>query len=429
MEFYVKSIFKINFKYQKINCKYEISKIIREGFDGIKVLLYKPVDVWHLEFICNLFFVICNFKKGILFAHKPHTMSLKNRAAGAVIGALIGDALGLGPHWYYDLEEQYRDYGEWIAYYTDPQPDRYHAGLKAGQLSQAGIITEMLLRSVVENKGYDQNDFCRRLDEELFPQLDGTPNNGPGGYTSQSIREAWKRRVKEHKPWGETGAHADTTEAAERALVLSARYAKDPAKVAETVSANCILTQADEAIVAMTTAYCCVLAALVDGNTLDAEVSGKLMALVEEGKLPFHAVTSDNLQPPKHGAEPPRAGKFSSPDALLTPSFMAKAAFDSDIKIEPAWKVSIVYGMPCAIYHQLPAAYYLAARFHDDFESAVLHAINGGGQNQARAILTGALTGAQVGLSGIPQRFLDGLENSGELIALANQLGEQAEAG
>jgi ADP-ribosylglycohydrolase len=80
--------------------------------------------------------------------------------------------------------------------------------------------------------------------------------------------------------------------------------------------------------------------------------------------------------------------------------------------------------MPCAIYHQLPAAYYLAARFADDFESAVLHAINGGGQNQARAMLTGALVGAQVGLSGIPQRFLDGLENSSDLIRLSRELAE-----
>jgi ADP-ribosylglycohydrolase len=100
---------------------------------------------------------------------------------------------------------------------------------------------------------------------------------------------------------------------------------------------------------------------------------------------------------------------------------------DSGIRIEPAWKVSIVYGMPCAIYHQLPAAYYLAARFRDDFESAVLHAINGGGQNQARAILTGALVGAQVGLAGIPPRFLDGLANAEDLMALAQRLGEQAE--
>jgi hypothetical protein len=152
------------------------------------------------------------------------------------------------------------------------------------------------------------------------------------------------------------------------------------------------------------------------------------MDLVKHGELPFHAVTSDKLGPPKPGdPDPPRVGRFSSPDALLTPSYMAEAAHDPGIRIEPAWKVSIVYGMPCAIYHQLPAAYYLAARFSDDFEHAVLHAINGGGQNQARAILTGALVGAQVGLSEIPQRFLDGLENAAELIALARQLGEQAE--
>jgi ADP-ribosylglycohydrolase len=88
--------------------------------------------------------------------------------------------------------------------------------------------------------------------------------------------------------------------------------------------------------------------------------------------------------------------------------------------------VSIVYGMPCAIYHQLPAAYYLAARFRNDFESAVLHAVNGGGQNQARAILTGALVGAQAGLSGIPQRFLDGLEESDTLQRLALELASQA---
>jgi ADP-ribosylglycohydrolase len=105
---------------------------------------------------------------------------------------------------------------------------------------------------------------------------------------------------------------------------------------------------------------------------------------------------------------------------------MAEAAADPAIRIEPAWKVSIVYGMPCAIYFQLPAAYYLAARFPNDFESAVLHAINGGGQNQARAILTGALAGAQTGLAGIPARFIDGLEKGPELLDLATRLASAA---
>jgi ADP-ribosylglycohydrolase len=355
--------------------------------------------------------------------------TLQDRAAGAILGAFIGDALGLGPHWYYNLAELRRDYGDWITGYTDPKPGRYHAGLKAGQLSQAGVILTLTLRSLVDRGGYDEADFCRRLDEDLFPLLDGTPVNGPGGYTSQSIREAWRRRVQQKLPWGKTGGHADTTEAIERTLAIAVRYALQPAQLARFVAGNTVLTQADDTVVSMTVAFGAVLGLLVRGEPLDRELSGKLMALVKSGDLPFHAVTSADLQPPRPGdPDPPRAGRFASPDALLTPSSMAAAAADPDIRIEPAWKVSVVYGMPCAIYHQLPAAYYLAARFPDDFESAILHAVNGGGQNQARAILTGALVGAQTGRSGIPQRFLDGLEDAAILSDLAADLAAKVDS-
>ena len=349
--------------------------------------------------------------------------SIEDRATGAIMGALIGDAMGLGPHWYYDLDELRRDYGAWISDYTEPRPGRYHSGLKPGQLSQAGFILKIMLRSLVACGGYDEADFCDRMDKELLPLLDGTPVNGPGGYTSQSIRELWRRRVEQELPWGQTGGHADTTEAVERTLALAVRYALDPARLSGTISSNAALTQTDDTVLSMTVAYGAVLGQLVQGHALDAGLSGRLMKLVHDGALPFHAVTTGNLQPPRPGEpDPPRTGRFASPDALLTPSYMAAAAVDPDIRIEPAWKVSIVYGMPCAIYHQLPAAYYLAARFRDDFESALLHAINGGGQNQARAILTGALAGAQVGLSHIPRRFLDGLEESEALCDLAAEL-------
>ncbi len=354
--------------------------------------------------------------------------NIRDRASGAIMGALIGDALALGPHWYYDLSEMKRDYGAWIDDYTDPKPGRYHDGLKAGQLSQAGFILKLMLKSLVYCGGYDEEDFCRRMDTELFPLLDGTPVSGPGNYTSQSIREAWRRRAEQGLAWGQTGGHADTTEAIERTLAIAVCYAKDHRKLAGAISGNTYLTQADDTVVSMTVAYGAVLGLLVQGHRLDGKLSGKLMGLVKSGALPFHSVTSENLQPPKSGdPDPPRAGRFASPDALLSPSYMAAAAADPDIRIEPAWKVSIVYGMPCAIYHMLPAAYYLAARFHDDFESAVLNAVNGGGQNQARAILTGALAGAQTGLSGIPQRFLDGLENAEELKRLADGVAALAE--
>lgn len=352
-------------------------------------------------------------------------MDIKDRAQGAIIGAFIGDAIALGPHWYYDLDEQHKDYGEFITTYTNPKKGRYHEFEKAGNQSQSGYILKLMIKSLIDSKGYDQEDFCKKLDEDLFTKIDGIPTHGPGGYTSQSIREVYRQRVEQKLPWSEVGSRADTTEAIERTLALSVKYALSPKKLANAVSHNTFLTQIDDIVGSMTVAYCAVLAQLIKGEKLDKEISTKLMKLVKKGELPFHAVTSDNLQPPKAGAkDPSNIGLFASPDALLSPSYMAQAANDKDIVIEPAWKVSLVYGMPCAIYHILPASYYLSARFKDDFESAILQALNGGGQNQARAILTGALVGAQVGLKNIPKRFIDGLNEKDEILDLTKKLSD-----
>ncbi len=348
--------------------------------------------------------------------------TLEERAKGALLGAFVGEALAVGPHWYYDLQEMRRQHGEWVTDYCDPKPGRYHENLKAGQISQPGYLLKLTLQSLVAEGEYSQADFCRRLDTEFFPLLNGEPMAGPGGYTSQSIREMWERRVQQRKPWHQTGGQADTTEAIERNLAIAVRYAREPGELARAITANTVLSQVDEAVVAMTVAFGAVLGQLVKGEPFDYQLSGKLMGLVKRGELPFHAVTSGNLQPPQPGEHPLKSGTFSSPDALLTPSCIATAAQDPEVRIEPAWKVSLVYGMPCAIYHQLPAVYYLAARFRSDFESAVLHAVNGGGQNQARAMLTGALVGAQVGLAGIPERFITGLEEGTELLDLAESL-------
>jgi ADP-ribosylglycohydrolase len=350
----------------------------------------------------------------------------RQRIMGSLMGAFIGDALALGPHWYYDLDKLRRTYGEWIDGYTTPREGHYHAGLKAGASSQAGIILEMTLRSLVESKGYDETDFCRRLDEDLFPQLDGTPMAGPGGYTSQSVRDTFRLR-REGLPWGKVAGLADNTEAAERCLAIAVYHAGDMAQLARHVSANVALTQRDPTVGAMTLAYCLVLGQLINGEPLDATLSGKLMAKVQSGELPFHAVTSGDLAVPKGEEAPLVAGQFASPDALLTVSCVARAA--EQHLIEPAWKVSLVYGMPCAVYHQFPAAYYLAARFQGDVKSTLLHAVNSGGQNQARAILAGALSGAIGGMDAIPQRFIEELEMGETYLTLAESLADQVEGG
>ncbi|HEY3898106.1 MAG TPA: ADP-ribosylglycohydrolase family protein [Chthoniobacter sp.] len=353
----------------------------------------------------------------------PNTSEIENRIAGGIVGAFVGDALGLGPHWYYDLGELRRDFGEWIDGYTTPKPNaRYHAGMKAGDLSQTGIIMLLLLRSLADRGTYDPADFTRRLDEELLPHLTGEPFAGPGGYTNHSFRQVWQARVREHKPWGETGGNADTSEAAERLSLLGARFALDPAAAARHAYDCCQLSQTDSLVMQQSVTFALVMAALARGEAFDEELSDKVMDDVKDNGIPFVArsSTADVSGPESFG--------FASPDALFLPSWTAEVAHDPGIPIEPPWKVSLVYGMSCAVHYVLPAAYYLAARFPQDFEQAVLHAINGGGQNMSRACLAGALVGAQVGLSGIPSRFVEGLTDGEEIVRLAKRVAADATA-
>lgn len=351
----------------------------------------------------------------------------ERRVTGALMGAFIGDALGVGAHWFYDLDELQKHYGAWIDGYTRPLPGRYHDGLEPGDLSQSGLVLALTIDSLLHAEGYDEQDFRQRFEREIFEAIDGSPMSGPGGYTSQSVREAFFRWRANDGDWTGLAGPADSTEALERTIALGAFYAFDAKSMASCVQRNARLLQNDATVLSMTVAFNAVLALLIQGKPLDGKLSGELMSLAKSRSLPFYVLTTGNLAPPETGkANALEPEVFASPDALLSPSYMARAAKDPAVRIEPAWKVSLVYGMPCAIYHQLPAAYYLAARFRDDFESGVLHALNGGGQNQVRAMLTGALIGAQTGITRIPKRFIDGLTGKDELLSRVTRLARLA---
>ncbi len=348
---------------------------------------------------------------------------IKDRAKGAFFGALIGEALGVGPHWYYDLDELRDSFGPWINDYTKPKEGRYHEGLEAGELSQQGWIVQEMARYLTHNQGYQKDTFTQWMDQAILPYVSDDPLKGVGGYTSQMMRQVYHSRVIMKREWHQVASISDTTESLERNIPTAIYYAKDLMTLSQSVAENTRITQSDNLVGSLSVAYNLVLALLIQGEPFDEAISQKLMKLVYQRKLPFFAVTSENLGKPLVGRNVASTeGLFASPDALLSPSYMALAAVDQSIQVEPAWKAAIVYGMPCAIYHMLPAAYYLAARFKDNFEEGVLNALNGGGQNQVRAMLTGALIGAQVGYTNIPKRWILGLKDNDVLQTIAEQL-------
>lgn len=345
--------------------------------------------------------------------------TLRDKISGAILGLFVGDALGLGPCGYDDLDEMRRDHGDWINNYAAPKKGRRHDRLQAGDNSQTGQVCGLLLESLAGMQLYEEEDFTRRLDE-LLDTLDGGADSGR--YTDQAMREVWQAR-RAGIPWSRAGSFADTAEAAIRAPILAARHAHDFPRAFANLRGNVLLTHRDPLVAGQSLAFGLVVHALINGVSL-ADSSEHIRQQTQRHGLslamPLPEEITRNREAVQHQA--------GCVDAALLPAFTAKAAADPAFAIDEAWRVCRLFGLARSLSFMLPAAYYFVARFPNDFETAVLSAINGGGENMARASLTGALAGASVGLDGIPKRFIDGLRDRERLLELTRTVAAQAVA-
>jgi len=337
-------------------------------------------------------------------------VSIADRAAGAIMGVLIGDALGLGCHWYYDIEQLKARYG-YVKSYVAAKPDWYHAGVKPGEGSNTGDFIRALIESVAEKGCYDRADFTRRLDV-ILDALDGTPENGRAGHVDENVRGVWQSRKVKKLNWGDDGFAVSslTSEAAQRNAVLAARYATNMRKLAVTSFDSSSLTYVDKFVTDHSTTFALHVASCIRGGQMDGSIhmrSKRLLSLLSE--------------------EEKARGVAPSFDTFLTASYVGSAATTPGVSIEPPTLASAVYGRACGIEMVLCSAYYIAARFPFDFEKAVLTAVNSGGNNMARAAIVGGLVGGTVGLSGIPKRFITELADSEKWLRLARKIAEDAE--
>ena len=371
-------------------------------------------------------------------------ISRQDRIVGAIMGTLIGDALGVGPHWYKSWRPLKADYGAWIDDYVAPLPHRYHAGLQPGDYSQTGQVFVLMLESMAECGEYSEPDFTRRLDG-LLASIDGTPFSGR--YTDVAMREVWHTR-QAGLDWSAAGSFADTAEAAIRGVILAARYSDDLHVAKEKLLSNIRLTHQDPFVAGQSVALNLNLCALLQGVRL-GQVTAVMLALGSPpGLRPTLTVEAPRphaldipekwvkmphitwgldvtwLGPAAASDDPAFVPKSNFIDALMLLRDEHIAARRREIKIEPAQAVCELFGVHCTLGMVMPAAYYYVSRFEDDFEKAVLTAVNMLGNNMACATLTGALSGAIVGISHIPERFITGLHDGERILALAEQVAD-----
>lgn len=355
--------------------------------------------------------------------------TLKDKISGAILGVFIGDALGVGVHWQYDLDKLEADRG-FVTDYLDPLPGTYHSGtpdapgrgkLTAGQLEQQGAIDKLLLESLSEHRGLNQEDFLERFESVILkdPTMDGTRQGGRYGWTDKSICEFYQCRITEERPWSECiPPRSDTPDSIVRAALIAALYFKTPHEMAMQVQIHAKAATKDSSVQAHSVAFASIIGAALLGVPLDQRMRNFLYQQPGHS-LPFSSLLSSTDFEPGYG-------HYTEPDSLLWFGSIAQGVSFFNDTIQPAHRGVLLYGQFCAFFGSVPSAYYCALRFPDNFEDAVLCSLNGGGQNTMRTSLTGALLGARVGLSNIPTRFLEGLEDSKRLLDLAHQVAEIA---
>lgn len=335
------------------------------------------------------------------------TLTRKDRAQGAMMGSLVGDALGLGCHWYYDTDALTRDCGKWVEDYRDSLPERtdrfgyiakwrYDQDVRAGDASQTGQVAVTLWESYAAQGVFDKDDICTRLDEFLAP-LDGTELSGR--YSDRAVRETWAHR-SQGIPWGEAGSSTDTAEAAIWNVVHAAHGDGDMQTLAVDTHLCVNLTHNSSYITGCSTAFVLAVGALINGVGLDA--------------IRKHMSSLRN--------DPDISARTCSNDVMFqVGNEAAVMGARPDLTIDPIVACRLI-GMNCTMSFQVPAAYFLLHRFADNFEQGVLTAVNAGGNNMVRGALTGALLGAHVGLQGIPPRLIEGLSDHEHLLELSDRI-------
>eukprot|EP00515_Schizochytrium_aggregatum_P015444 CAMPEP_0202085842 /NCGR_PEP_ID=MMETSP0964-20121228/31830_1 /ASSEMBLY_ACC=CAM_ASM_000500 /TAXON_ID=4773 /ORGANISM="Schizochytrium aggregatum, Strain ATCC28209" /LENGTH=356 /DNA_ID=CAMNT_0048653697 /DNA_START=50 /DNA_END=1120 /DNA_ORIENTATION=- len=343
-----------------------------------------------------------------------------DRAAGVVLGVLIGDALGMGSHWIYDADEFKKLYG-WQTDYVEPTEGRYHHGaLRAGQLTQSGELSARFAATLAECDGYDRDHFTGQWDE-MLAEMDGTRTGGRHGWTNKDMCDLYKRRVVQKKEWGRDTASptTDTTDSIVRAALAAARYYHDLPKMIDIIREQAELQYKDVGVITQSICFGCVVAAIINGDPIDEHLSDKLYKAAQDGKLPFTFLSGERDD----------EENLAEPDGLLLISMIVRAAKDAEVggQIDSHLGPRL-YGLACAWFMSLPSSYWCAAKHPESFEDAMLAAINAGGQNVARGSFVGAMLGARVGLAGIPDRFVSGLHDSENIVAQARKIAADAQA-
>ncbi len=341
------------------------------------------------------------------------------RMRGALWGMFIGDALAMPVHWYYNIAALWQDFGT-IRDYQAPKVHHPNSIMalantgKAGRGSQEGdIVGSVILKGKKQhwgqaNRHYHQgmqagdntlNLLCARV---LLRSL-----NAVGHYDSKDFLREYIRFMTEPDRHNDTYAESYHRD-------FFANYAQGVAPE------NCAGTEGHDtaSMGGLVSLPLVIIATLSDGNLATTNATALTQQrlthrssllerhTLELSKLLFHIFHDINPNIEQLACE--ASSNLGFPAAKVVQSARRNQSSDLDI-------IGGLLSPACYIDQAFPSVLYLVARYHHDFENALIANTNVGGDNCHRGAVLGAILGAALGVEAIPKRWINGLTAHAEL--------------
>ena len=314
-----------------------------------------------------------------------------DRKQGCLLGAFLGDALAMPVHWYYDRAALMRDYGRVIdlvapknphadsilwrssyaalnakgeilhdqAKYWGQRGVHYHQFLRAGENTLNMQLALELLASLRERGGYDRDDYTRRYIDFMT-----TPGKHRDTYVEECHRNFFTKYARGKKP-EDCGGDDIHIGGLAHVPLLAVWYADDEAAALEAVREQVRVTHRGVMV-----------------ETVARDLTKMLVAIL-------------NGAPVRESIE-----KFGN-------GWVGRKKMEAWAACPDEEVIGAVLSPACYLEDSFPASLFLAWKYADSLESALVANANLGGDNCHRGIVVGALVGA--GRVAVPDRWQRGL--------------------
>jgi ADP-ribosylglycohydrolase len=350
-----------------------------------------------------------------------NTMPLNktDRMRGALWGMFVGDALAMPVHWYYSIATLWQDFGQIKDYqapkahhpnsimslantskagrgtqegdivgsvilkgkkhHWGPANRHYHQGMQAGENTLNLLCARVLLRSLNATGDYDPADFLRE-----YISLMTEPDRHNDTYAESYHRDFFANYAKGVPPEKCAGAEGH-----------------DTASIGGLVSLPMlIIASLSEGNLSTTTAKALNHQRLTHRSPSLEIYSSELSALL------FHIFQEAN--PNTEELACAAASRLGFPAAKVVASVRSNQSSDCDV-------IGGLLSSACYIDQSFPSVLYLASRYSNNLEAALIANANVGGDNCHRGAVLGAILGSSLGFEAIPKRWIDGLIAHDEL--------------